>query len=160
VTSVVAFTPDLMDRSRVAAALPGARFVGALSDLAGAAAEAEEVVVLVDLGRPGATAAGRSLVEAGVRVVGFGSHVDVALLDEARAAGLEVHPRSRALRDLAGVLAAPAAALHRHDDDEQGDMHTDRDTPADHAVPLIPVEHFFENPEHERTKRFLNQILH
>ena len=27
-------------------------------------------------------------------------------------------------------------------------------------VEVGPPEHFFENPEHERTKRFLNQILH
>ena len=137
-TSVVAFTPDLMDRSRVAAALPGVRFVAGLTELAGVEADAGNVVVLLDLGRVGATDAGRSLVEAGVRVVGFGSHVDVARLDEARAAGLEVHPRSRAFRDLAAVLADP----HRHDD-EQGDMDTDLDSPP----PLIPVEHFFENPE-------------
>jgi ABC-type polar amino acid transport system ATPase subunit len=27
-------------------------------------------------------------------------------------------------------------------------------------VEVGPPEHFFENPEHERTKRFLNQIIH
>ena len=31
---------------------------------------------------------------------------------------------------------------------------------AGRIVEVGPPEHFFENPDHERTKRFLNQILH
>jgi len=151
VTCVVAFTPDLMDRSRVAAALTDVRFAGDVADLAEAVAAAGgDAVVLVDLARPGVAAAGRALVEAGVRVVGYGSHVDVALLDEARAAGLEVHPRSRAFRDLAAVLAAPPGPLDEQDDvDTSPDTFPEAplDTSRDRAAPLIPVGHFFENPE-------------
>ena len=147
-THVVALTPDLLDRSKVAAALPAARFVGAVDDLAGAVAGAgADAVVLVDLARPGVVAAAASLVQAGVRVVGYGSHVDVDLLERARAAGIEAHPRSRTFRDLAAVLAAPPPPP-----DEQGHMHPDRDhldhdTSSERTPPLIPVEHLFENTE-------------
>lgn len=76
---VVAFVPDLMDRSRL-----GGRditFVAAPSDLVGADAD----VYVVDLSRPGVLDAVPAL--AGSKVIGFGSHVDTEVLRAARAAG-------------------------------------------------------------------------
>jgi hypothetical protein len=91
---VVAFAPDLMDRSRIAAAHPDAVFVRTLDELATTPAR----VVLLDLGRPGALAA---IAAVGAPVVGFGSHVDDELLTAARAAGCtEVLARSVFFRRL------------------------------------------------------------
>jgi hypothetical protein len=96
VTLVVAFAPDLMDRSRIAAAFPDAQFVRSAGELASADPTA---LVLVDLHRPGVLDALPALTQ---RVIGFGSHVDDALLNDARTAGCaEVLPRSRFFRRLA-----------------------------------------------------------
>lgn len=96
---VVGFVPDLMDRSKVAAAIPGAVFVADPSELA--ATEGE--VVVLDLGRPGALEALPTLV--GRRTVGFASHVDTELIAAAQAAGCSVVlPRSRFFAGLPGVL--------------------------------------------------------
>jgi len=99
--AVVAYVPDLMDRSRLAG-LPEVAFVASPADLAGAAAGAD--VVVVDLSRPGVLEALPAL--AGTRTVGFASHVDRELLAAATAAGCtEVLPRSRffaRVGDLAG----------------------------------------------------------
>jgi hypothetical protein len=84
VSGVVAFVPDLMDRSRLSAALADVRFVRAAGDLVDAGA----AVVVVDLGRPGVVDVLPRL--GGARVVGFGSHVDRATLDAAKAAGCDV----------------------------------------------------------------------
>jgi hypothetical protein len=93
---VVAHVPDLLDRSKVAAAFPGARFAGTAAELAGVEAD----LVLVDLARPGVLDV---LPSVRARRVGFGSHVDDVLLDAARAAGCdEVLPRSVFFRRLAG----------------------------------------------------------
>ena len=51
-TEVIVFAPDLMDRSRIAAALPHARFVRTVAELQSAPPES---LVVVDLGRAGAT---------------------------------------------------------------------------------------------------------
>lgn len=89
------FAPDLMDRSRIAAALPHAQFVNAVDKLSEAGADA---VVLVDLGRPGVLEAIPALA---APVIGFASHVDEGLLLAAREAGCaEVLPRSRFFRRL------------------------------------------------------------
>ncbi len=104
---VVAFVPDLMDRSRVSAALAEATFVGRPEALAGSGIGAGDVA-LVDLGRPGALEALPGLVATGARVIAFGAHVERDLLDAARVAGsdaVEVLPRSaffRSLGDLVG----------------------------------------------------------
>lgn len=100
--SVVAYVPDLMDRSKVSAAVPDVRFVATAAALPEAAAGA--VVVVVDLGRPGVLDVLPSVVATGARVVAFGSHVDRDTLDAARAAGCEVLPRSAFFRDLAALL--------------------------------------------------------
>jgi hypothetical protein len=90
---VAAFVPDLMDRSRFAAHAGDVTFVASASALA--SVDGADLYV-VDLGRPGAIDAVQALARQGRRVVGFGSHVDVALLASARAAGCtEVLPRSR-----------------------------------------------------------------
>lgn len=98
---VVAYVPDLMDRSKVAAAAPGATFVRAPADLPGAAAGAD--VVVVDLARPGVLDV---LASIGARTVGFGAHVDDDLLGAAQLAGCdEVLPRSRFFRRLQELVA-------------------------------------------------------
>jgi hypothetical protein len=81
--TVRAFVPDLMDRSKVAAAAPTTIFVREPGDLA---AEAGDVVV-VDLSRPGVLDAIRAAAGDGAWVIGFGSHVDRAALEAARQAG-------------------------------------------------------------------------
>jgi hypothetical protein len=92
---VVALTPDLGDRGRIGALLPDADvvFVGAAALLPAAADGAD--VVLVDLTRAGALDVLDEVVASGVRVVGYGPHVDTALLAAATAAGAEAVPRSR-----------------------------------------------------------------
>ena len=102
---VVALVPDLMDRSKVAAVCPGASFAAAAAALPGAAAEAQADLVVVDLGRPGVVEALPALVATGVRVVGFGSHVDRATLDDAAAAGAEVMARSEFFRRMPDLLS-------------------------------------------------------
>ena len=83
---VVVLAPDLMDRSRITAALPGARVV---STLAGVEAD----LVVVDLHRPGVLDQLAQVRAA--RIIGFGSHVDADLLAAGLAAGCtEVLPRS------------------------------------------------------------------
>jgi hypothetical protein len=100
---VVACVPDLMDRSKVSGAAPRTTFVASPRALAEAAAGAD--VVVVDLGRPGVLDVLPALAATGVRVVGFGSHVDRDTLDAARTAGCtEVLPRSAFFRDLPALL--------------------------------------------------------
>jgi len=101
----VAYAPDLMDRSRISG-VPGAdvRFVTSPAELAAMSADVRADLVVVDLGRPGvldAIAAG----DVTGRIVGFGSHVDGALLDAAREVGChEVLPRSRFFARLGEIL--------------------------------------------------------
>ena len=96
---VVAFVPDLMDRSRVASAGP-VEFVGSAADLPDAAAGAD--LVIVDLSRPGVL---EVLPDIGAPTVGFGSHVDRALLAAAADAGCQqVLPRSAFFSRLPDLL--------------------------------------------------------
>lgn len=112
---VVALVPDLMDRSRVSAAVPDVRFVVDASSLADALAGAgRDAVALVDLGREGVLESIEALVAGGARVVGFGSHVDTELLGRAVAAGAEVHPRSRLFRSLPAIVGGEAAGPTTH----------------------------------------------
>lgn len=83
-SEIVGYVPDLMDRSKLA----GVRFVRRPEDLV----DAGEPMVLVDLSRPGVLELLPRL--AGRRVVGFGSHVDRAILQAAEAAGCQALPRS------------------------------------------------------------------
>jgi len=90
--TVIAFVPDLMDRSKVQAAVPSLTLVRTPADLLAAAGPG--VTAVVDLSRPGAVEVLGPLVAAGARVIGFGSHVDKELLASARRAGCEVLARS------------------------------------------------------------------
>ena len=95
-SEIVVFAPDLMDRSRIAAALPHARFVTSAAELRHAERDA---LLLVDLHRPGVLDTIPALSHT---VIGFASHVDDSLLQAARDAGCaEVLPRSRFFRRLA-----------------------------------------------------------
>ena len=99
--TVVAFVPDLMDRSRLTAASADVRFVRSPSDLATQSAPGD--VVVVDLGRPGVLDAVGGLTDR--RVIGFGSHVERELLTAAEAAGChEVLTRSKFFGGLPDVL--------------------------------------------------------
>ena len=100
-TRITAFVPDLMDRSKVAAAAPGdVTFVRTAADLAGTDAE----VVVVDLARPGVLDALPQL--GAVRTIGFASHVDRELAAAASAAGCgQVMARSKFFGSLPDLLA-------------------------------------------------------
>jgi hypothetical protein len=78
---IVAYVPDLMDRSKVAAA-GDATFVSGPADLAGSAGGAD--VVVVDLTRPGVIEA---LAGIEGRVIGFANHTARDVMEAARAAG-------------------------------------------------------------------------
>jgi len=98
--TVVAYVPDLMDRSRLAGVVD--TFVASPSGLVGVEAD----VVIVDLGRPGVLDVVPSIT---APVLGFGSHVDADLLEAARAAGCAlVLPRSRFFADPAAAVARVA----------------------------------------------------
>ncbi len=99
--SVIAYAPDLMDRSKLSAANPRIRFVSHPGDLAVVAVGID--LVVVDLGRP-AVFEVLAEVSAVTRVVGFGSHVDRATLEQADAAGCEAMPRSQFFRSLGELL--------------------------------------------------------
>ena len=102
-TRVVAYVPDLMDRSRISAAVPDVVFVRSPTELVAETEGGEVDVVVLDAARPGALDVVPSLR---CRVVAFGSHVDTELLDAARMAGVdEVLPRSAFFRRLPEVLA-------------------------------------------------------
>ncbi len=97
---MVALVTDLMDRSRVSAALPATRFVRDAAGCAGAA------FVLVDLARFGDQIGEVRRVVPAARIVAFGPHVDDAGAHAACEAGADqVLPRSRFFRDPAAALA-------------------------------------------------------
>jgi len=89
---VIAYVSDLLDRSRIAAAFdPGAVvFARTASELDALIEDAAPARVLIDLSRPDALSVAADLrrrLPEGAAVIGYGSHVDRALLDAARAAG-------------------------------------------------------------------------
>jgi DNA-binding NarL/FixJ family response regulator len=117
-TAVVAYVPDLIDRSKLQG-VPGVavRFVARPAALPEAVAAAGPcAVVVVDLARPGvldAVRAVRAAADAGPapRIVGFGSHVDRELLAAGLTAGCdESLPRSAFFGRLADVLAGRPAS--------------------------------------------------
>lgn len=108
VPAVVALVGDLMDRSRISAAVPSVRFAATPDELAAAVTgSGAGTVALVDLSRPGSIDDVAPLVAARYRVVGFVAHVDADLADRARGVGIEVHPRSRLFRSLGAIVAGP-----------------------------------------------------
>jgi DNA-binding NarL/FixJ family response regulator len=94
---VCALVTDLMDRSRLSAAIPDVVFM-----LDGTAD-----VVIVDLARAGPQVVAEIRAETpGVRIVCYGPHVDDEAADAARALGADaVLPRSRFFRDPAAAIA-------------------------------------------------------
>jgi hypothetical protein len=85
--TVVAYVPDLMDRSKVQAAAPSVTLARTPGDLLAVAGPG--VTAVVDLSRPGVLDVLAPLVASGARVIGFGSHVDKDVLAAARSAGCE-----------------------------------------------------------------------
>lgn len=102
--TVVAFAPDLGDRSRIAAAVDDVTFVREPGELVTAAAGAGTVAVVVDLSRKSVADILAELVATAPRVVGFASHVDEHTLEQARSLGVEAMPRSRFFRTFAGLV--------------------------------------------------------
>ena len=97
--NVVALVTDLMDQSRIRAALPDVTFARDPEKVDGADA------VIVDLGRFADRVADVRSRTTG-RVVAFGSHVDDAALAAARSAGADAVPaRSRFFADPAVAVA-------------------------------------------------------
>jgi DNA-binding NarL/FixJ family response regulator len=95
----VALVSDLMDRSRVSAAIPGVHFVTDPAGCAGAA------VVIVDLARSGTHITEVRRAAPSARIVAFGPHVDEEGARAAREAGADrVLPRSRFFRDPATAV--------------------------------------------------------
>ena len=107
--TIVAYVPDLMDRSKVASAAPGVTFARTAAELVASAADAS--VVVVDLSRPGVLdvlPGLRASVPASTRIIGFGSHVERELLEMARSAGCDdVLARSTFFSRLAELLNEP-----------------------------------------------------
>ncbi|HEX7275798.1 MAG TPA: hypothetical protein VF244_00345 [Acidimicrobiales bacterium] len=97
-TRIVAYVPDLLDRSKVAAA-GDVTFVDRPAALAGVEAD----LVVVDLMRPGVLEALAGLPG---RVIGFARHTEPALMAAAHAAGCDVVlPRSSFFAQLGELLA-------------------------------------------------------
>lgn len=96
---VAAYVPDLMDRSRVAAAAPGATFVARADDLADVDAD----LVVLDLTRPGAIDV---LPRLQARTVGFCRHTMRDVIAAAEQAGCDrVLARSEFFADVPGALS-------------------------------------------------------
>jgi len=104
VTRILAYVPDLMDRSKVAAAAAaggGCVFVSRPGDLAGQSASAD--LVVVDLTKPGVVDV---LAGLDARVIGFANHTSRDVMEAARAAGCEqVLPRSEFFARIDELLA-------------------------------------------------------
>ena len=100
---IVAYVPDLMDRSKVAAAGgPDVRFVSGPAELEEAGPTAE--LVVVDLTRAGVVDVLVAL--AATRVIGFANHTSRDTMAAARAAGVEqVMPRSEFFARIDELLA-------------------------------------------------------
>ena len=97
---VCALAADLMDRSRISAAVPDVVFVR------DAAACADADVVIVDLARSGAAVGAVRTAAPTARIVCFGPHVDEESADAARAAGADlVLPRSRFFHDPGAAIS-------------------------------------------------------
>ena len=99
---IVAYVPDVMDRSKVAAA-GDCIFVSRPADLAGLCAGAD--LVVVDLTRPGVV----DVLPLDAKVIGFANHTSRDVMDAARAAGCaEVLPRSDFFARIDELLGPPA----------------------------------------------------
>jgi hypothetical protein len=103
---VVAYVPDMMDRSRITAVTEVAvEFVSRPGELAGVDAD----LAIVDLGRPGVL---EVLPAVAARTIGFASHIDRDLLAAARVAGCDqVLARSAFFGRLKSLLIQPGSEL-------------------------------------------------
>jgi DNA-binding NarL/FixJ family response regulator len=98
---IVAITNDLMDRSRISAALGDVEFTTE------PARAGDADVVVVDLARHADAVAAVRAAAPGARIVAFGPHVDTEAFDRARQDGADVVlPRSRFFQDPATALRA------------------------------------------------------
>jgi hypothetical protein len=103
---VAALVDDLLDRSRITAALPD---VAMCRDRA---AVGEADVIVVDLARHAADVAPLRAAWPGARIVAYGAHVDDATLAAARDDGADtVLPRSRFFHDPAAAVAPASGAM-------------------------------------------------
>jgi hypothetical protein len=99
VSRIVAYTPDVMDRSKVAAA-GDCIFVSRPTDLAALCGGAD--IVVVDLTRPGVV----DVLPLDAKVIGFANHTNRDVMEAARAAGChEVLPRSDFFARIEELLA-------------------------------------------------------
>jgi DNA-binding NarL/FixJ family response regulator len=97
----VALVTDLMDRSKISAAVPDIDFAPAPDACAGAD------VVIVDLGGHADAVAELRQVAPGARIVAFGRHDNPEALTRAREEGADLAvPRSRFFRDPAGLVGS------------------------------------------------------
>ncbi len=97
---VVALSSDLMDRSRMTAAIPGISFARDRAEYK------EADVVIVDLARFGSAVGEVRRALPNARIVAFGPHVDEDAATDARESGADlVWPRSRFFRDPAAALS-------------------------------------------------------
>jgi DNA-binding NarL/FixJ family response regulator len=99
---VVALVGDLLDRSKIAAALPSTGFVRTPDECAGA-----DIIVIDVKAHPDAVAAVREIVP-GARIVAYGRHDHPEALAAATADGADsALPRSRFFHDPAAALEFP-----------------------------------------------------
>jgi DNA-binding NarL/FixJ family response regulator len=121
---IIAVVPDLYFATRIAATAKAAGVALELVPPQRAVARlaaADVSLVLLELGSRDALALIAELKQAqpGAPIVGFGAHVEAALLRDARAAGADaVLPRSQFVGRLAALLEHGVAALTRagHED--------------------------------------------
>ena len=98
---ILAFVLDLMDRSRITAALDDVRFVRTVDQTV----EPVPTVVIVDLSRYAGVVPEVRAAWPHSTVVGFGPHVDDAAMEAARADGADrVLARSVFFRDITAAL--------------------------------------------------------
>ena len=106
-TRIAAYTPDLMDRSKISAAanaIEGATLTYVASPEALVGLAGVDVIV-VDLAKKGAADVLADIARSPARVIAYGSHVDTKVLDHARAAGCDdVLPRSKFFTTLTSLL--------------------------------------------------------
>jgi len=116
--AVLALVSDMIFESKIGgtgrAAGVSVKTVRTPAALLSAASAGGAAMVLVDLNVTGSRTAdviaGLRRACGGVRIIGFASHVDADLLEQARLAGAdEVMPRSRFDADLAAILATGPA---------------------------------------------------
>jgi hypothetical protein len=102
---VVALVGDLLDRSKIAGAVPDTHFAVSPDDCAGA-----DVVVIDVKAHPKTVGPARRRAPA-ARIVAYGRHDNPAALETARADGADAAlPRSRFFRDPAAAIAGDDSA--------------------------------------------------